>query len=72
MPQTCDRTVVSGAGDKRIEVRDVESGEAKLVYTCHQERVKRISTDPSLPHLFFSASEDGTVMLVKILIYLYV
>ena len=63
MPQTGDSIVISGAGDGKIEVREVETGETCQVYTSHFERVKRLATDQSLPHLFFSASEDGTVML---------
>lgn len=63
LPQSEDRVVISGAGDGRIEVREVESGEVTQLCTCHCERVKRIATVATLPNAFFSASEDGTVML---------
>ncbi|XP_047487482.1 WD and tetratricopeptide repeats protein 1-like isoform X2 [Penaeus chinensis] len=63
LPQTGDRVVISGAGDGRIEVREVETGDVTQLCTCHCERVKRIATVPTLPNAFFSASEDGTVML---------
>ncbi|KAK7019403.1 WD and tetratricopeptide repeat protein [Halocaridina rubra] len=63
LPQSEDRVVISGAGDGRIEVREVETGDVTQLCTCHCERVKRIATVPTLPNAFFSASEDGTVML---------
>ncbi|XP_066969854.1 WD and tetratricopeptide repeats protein 1-like isoform X4 [Macrobrachium rosenbergii] len=63
LPQSEDRVVISGAGDGKIEVREVETGDVTQLCTCHCERVKRIATVPTLPNAFFSASEDGTVML---------
>lgn len=69
LPQTNDNLIVSGAGDYQLEVREVSSGEATQVCTCHSERVKRIAIVPSDPHLFFSASEDGTVMYVDIFVF---
>ncbi|KAL7636304.1 UNVERIFIED_CONTAM: hypothetical protein RMT77_013063 [Armadillidium vulgare] len=62
LPHTNDNLIVSGAGDHRLEVREISSGEATQVCTCHSERVKRIATVSSSPTLFFSASEDGTIM----------
>ncbi|KAK4291218.1 hypothetical protein Pmani_035935 [Petrolisthes manimaculis] len=62
-PQSGDRFVISGAGDGRIEVREVETEEVTHICTCHEKRVKRIATIPTLPNSFYSASEDGTIML---------
>nr|XP_053648382.1 WD and tetratricopeptide repeats protein 1-like isoform X2 [Cherax quadricarinatus] len=63
VPQSGDRIIISGAADGRIEVREVDTGEVTQICTCHRERVKRIATIPTLPNVFLSASEDGTVML---------
>ncbi|XP_071533166.1 WD and tetratricopeptide repeats protein 1-like isoform X2 [Panulirus ornatus] len=63
LPQSGDRVFISGAGDGQIEVRELDTEEVTHLCTCHCERVKRIATVPTLPHVFFSASEDGTVML---------
>ncbi|XP_042242617.1 LOW QUALITY PROTEIN: WD and tetratricopeptide repeats protein 1-like [Homarus americanus] len=63
VPQSGDRVIISGAADGRMEVREVETGEVTQLCTCHRERVKRIATIPTLPNVFLSASEDGTVML---------
>ncbi|XP_045611608.2 WD and tetratricopeptide repeats protein 1 isoform X1 [Procambarus clarkii] len=63
VPQSGDRIIISGAADGRIEVREVDTEDVTQVCTCHRERVKRIATIPTLPNVFLSASEDGTVML---------
>ncbi|XP_050724944.1 WD and tetratricopeptide repeats protein 1-like isoform X3 [Eriocheir sinensis] len=62
-PQSGDRVAISGAGDGQIEVREVESEDVTHICTCHEKRVKRIATVPTQPNNFYSASEDGTVML---------
>ncbi|XP_045110144.1 WD and tetratricopeptide repeats protein 1-like isoform X1 [Portunus trituberculatus] len=62
-PQSGDRVAISGAGDGHIEVRELETEDVTHICTCHEKRVKRIATVPTQPNHFYSASEDGTVML---------
>lgn len=61
MPKSNDRVLVSGAGDCRIRVYDIAFSFTEPTFTCkcHKARVKRIATAPSIPFLFWSASEDG-------------
>jgi WD and tetratricopeptide repeat-containing protein 1 len=54
--------VVTGAADFQIRVHDIGSEETTQVFSCHIGRVKRIATAPNIPFLFWSASEDGTIM----------
>ena len=54
--------MISGAGDSKVEVRDLLMDEAIYTCRCHVERVKRIATIPNEANVFFSASEDGTVL----------
>lgn len=62
LPKTKDNIIVTGGGDCRIRVHDVEVKETTLVCSCHVGRVKRIATAPSIPSLFWSAAEDGMIM----------
>lgn len=62
MPKSNDRVLVTGAGDCLIRVHDVVSRETTHSCSCHSARVKRITTAPSTPFMFWSASEDGTVL----------
>lgn len=63
MPQTNDSILVTGAGDYYIRVHDISvSPEILFLCNCHSGRVKRVGTAPSIPDLFWSASEDGTIM----------
>ncbi|XP_049781541.1 WD and tetratricopeptide repeats protein 1-like isoform X1 [Schistocerca cancellata] len=62
LPKTNDRVLVTGAGDCLIRVHDITSSETTHSCSCHTARVKRIATAPSVPYMFWSASEDGTVM----------
>ncbi|KAL0275580.1 UNVERIFIED_CONTAM: hypothetical protein PYX00_003392 [Menopon gallinae] len=62
LPKTKDNIVVTGAGDCRIRVHDVELRETTLVCSCHTGRVKRVATAPNVPYLFWSAAEDGMIM----------
>lgn len=62
LPQSCDNIVVSGAADCKIRVHDVNMREILHVFGCHAGRVKRLAIVPDQPHLFWSASEDGTIM----------
>jgi len=54
--------LVTGAADCRIAVHDLNVMETTRSYTSHSGRVKRIATAPDVPFMFWSASEDGTVM----------
>lgn len=68
MPQSDDNVIVTGAADCKIRVHDVKQHEILHVFSCHAGRVKRLATVPDQPHLFWSASEDGTIMLVENLV----
>lgn len=62
LPQSDDNVIVTGAADCKIRVHDVKQHEILHVFSCHAGRVKRLATVPDQPHLFWSASEDGTIM----------
>lgn len=62
MPNGLDNLVISGAGDSQIRVHDVTSKSVMAVLHSHKGRVKRLAVTPDQPHLFWSTSEDGTVM----------
>jgi len=62
LPQSGDNIVASSAADCKIHVHDVTSHEVLHVFGCHAGRVKRLATSPSQPNVFWSASEDGTIM----------
>lgn len=62
MPNTGDRHLVSGAADHAVRIHDSSVQECFRVCTCHSSRVKRIATDISTPHLFWSAGEDGLIL----------
>eukprot|EP00963_Diacronema_lutheri_P007196 scaffold630_cov350-Pavlova_lutheri.AAC.7 len=73
LPSTGERQVVSGAMDSTVQVHHVErvgerSDQGEREGTCsttvfgnHAGRVKYIEVEPSNPHLFWSAAEDGLV-----------
>uniref|UniRef100_A0A915IQG4 WD and tetratricopeptide repeats protein 1 n=1 Tax=Romanomermis culicivorax TaxID=13658 RepID=A0A915IQG4_ROMCU len=69
-PETDDRILVTGAGDCKVRVHDVEctrrgnaSGDSAIqVYGCHFARVKRVAAHRQEPHVILSAGEDGLVM----------
>ncbi|CAG7831709.1 unnamed protein product [Allacma fusca] len=62
VPNSRDRQIISGAADHAIRVHDVDVKEILSMCSCHQGRVKRIVTDPNVPHLFWSAGEDGVII----------
>ena len=64
MPHSGDNIVISGAADSEIRVHEVSRKETFQVLRYHSSRVKRIATSRDQPHIFWSASEDGTVMSV--------
>lgn len=64
MPNSDNRTIISCAGDHEVRAFDINlsdaSWECTHTYTCHKNRVKKLSTFDN-PYTFLSASEDGTV-----------
>lgn len=52
---------MTGAGDSKIRVHDIDKKETLDIFSCHLGRVKRLATDPTEPFIFWSASEDGTI-----------
>jgi WD and tetratricopeptide repeats protein 1 len=62
LPFSGDNIIISAAADCRVRVHDVTSHETVHVFGCHTGRVKRLATAPGQPNVFWSASEDGTVM----------
>ena len=64
MPKSNDTkryVLVNGAGDYKIHVHDISLSDIVLVCNCHFGWIKRIATAPSIPFLFWSASEDGII-----------
>ncbi|XP_032828787.1 WD and tetratricopeptide repeats protein 1 isoform X1 [Petromyzon marinus] len=61
LPHSGDRLVVTGAADFKVHVHDVVSKETLHIFDKHTNRVKRIATAASTPHMFWSAGEDGTI-----------
>lgn len=45
-----------------VRLHDTSVSECLSACTCHSGRVKRIATDLSVPHLFWSAAEDGLIL----------
>lgn len=62
IPNTGNRTLVSGAADNSVRIHDVVAKDIIGICTCHTNRVKRCATDPISPNLFFSGGEDGVVI----------
>lgn len=61
MPKSNDRVLITGAGDNCVIAHDLSVPSTIFHCRCHTGRVKRIACENG-PHLFWSASEDGTVM----------
>ncbi|XP_063241067.1 WD and tetratricopeptide repeats protein 1 [Bacillus rossius redtenbacheri] len=62
LPKSGDAVLVTGAGDSRIRVHDINLGETTHMCSCHTGRVKRLATAPNVPYMFWSAAEDGLIM----------
>ncbi|CAG0884379.1 unnamed protein product [Cyprideis torosa] len=63
LPQSNDSTIISGAADFRVRVHYLGgTGNEDWACSCHMGRVKRIATVPGEASLFWSGSEDGTVI----------
>eukprot|EP00013_Stygamoeba_regulata_P023686 CAMPEP_0177645274 /NCGR_PEP_ID=MMETSP0447-20121125/9162_1 /TAXON_ID=0 /ORGANISM="Stygamoeba regulata, Strain BSH-02190019" /LENGTH=907 /DNA_ID=CAMNT_0019147747 /DNA_START=174 /DNA_END=2898 /DNA_ORIENTATION=+ len=65
LPHHADHYVVTGAMDSAIIIHNVDIGKS-CVIRAHSDRVKEIEVDPSDPHTFWSAGEDGTVRQVDV------
>lgn len=61
MPKSNDRILVTGAGDNCVIAHDISVPGTIFHCRCHAGRVKKIACENS-PNLFWSGSEDGTVM----------
>lgn len=63
LPKRNDSILLTGAGDCKMYVFDINRGEFPIrKCTCHGQRIKRLATTPKLIHLFWSAAEDGRVL----------
>nr|CAD7407845.1 unnamed protein product [Timema poppensis] len=69
LPQSGDSVLLTGAGDCRIRVHDVNLKETTHICSCHTGRVKRLATAPDVPYMFWSAAEDGTVIIHLRILY---
>uniref|UniRef100_A0A8C4QMH6 WD and tetratricopeptide repeats 1 n=1 Tax=Eptatretus burgeri TaxID=7764 RepID=A0A8C4QMH6_EPTBU len=61
LPHSGDRLLITGAADYKVHVHDVTVKEILHIFDKHTNRVKRIATATTVPHMFWSAGEDGTV-----------
>ncbi|XP_039288976.1 WD and tetratricopeptide repeats protein 1-like isoform X2 [Nilaparvata lugens] len=61
LPYSNDRILVTGAGDCQLLVHDVNERGPISICTCPMGRVKRLATSPNVPHIFWSAAEDGVI-----------
>lgn len=62
LPSSNDSLIVTGAADCKIRVHDINSQETTQVFSSHAGRVKRLAVAPTVPFMFWSAAEDGTIM----------
>ncbi|XP_022089925.1 WD and tetratricopeptide repeats protein 1-like [Acanthaster planci] len=61
LPNANDETLVTGAADCKVRIHSLPSQETTHAFSCHAGRVKRLAVAPSMPYMFWSAGEDGTV-----------
>lgn len=64
LPKQNDSIVLTGAGDCKMYVFDINRGNDVPIRkcTCHSQRIKRLATTPKLTQIFWSAAEDGRVL----------
>ncbi|CAM9405063.1 unnamed protein product [Ectocarpus sp. 4 AP-2014] len=64
LPCTNDQMLVTGAmdGEVRLHKAPFSSPELTECFSCHDQRVHAVEVEPGNPFIFWSASEDGTVM----------
>lgn len=65
IPHSDSKMIVSCSADHLVKVFNLDYSQNKAYelqnYSCHQMRVKKLSTDPENNYTFLSCSEDGTV-----------
>ena len=61
LPGSEDRQLVSGAGDCRVCLADLEGGTVTRTVMGHQGRVKRLAVAEDAPGVVWSGGEDGLV-----------
>lgn len=61
LPQSNDGLLLTAAADGEIRLHDLSRSEVIEEFRCNEKRVKRISTTPDIPYMFWSAAEDGTI-----------
>ena len=69
VPATNDTCLATGAMDNQLRVLRVREdgvGVCARVYNCHSARVKHIAIHAMEGHVFWSASEDGTVAQIDV------
>ena len=69
VPATNDTCLATGAMDNQLRVLRVREhgvGVCARVYNCHSARVKHIAVHAMEGHVFWSASEDGTVAQIDV------
>jgi len=62
IPHTSDSSIVTGSQDSRVCLIDVEKGCAVQRASISRGRIKRLAVSEETSGIFWSASEDGTVM----------
>lgn len=63
LPKSNDSHVITGAGDNKIYVFDINHTLNGPIWkcTCHCMRVKRLAVAPEVPYMFWSSAEDGNI-----------
>ncbi|XP_077976925.1 WD and tetratricopeptide repeats protein 1-like [Glandiceps talaboti] len=61
LPDTNDRIIATAAADCKVRVHDINIHETTTAFSCHAGRVKRLAVAPTVPYMFWSAGEDGTI-----------
>lgn len=64
LPKRNNSVLLTGAGDCRMFVFDINRGNDQPIRKCicHGQRIKRLATTPKHTNLFWSAAEDGKVL----------
>lgn len=62
IPHTNDAIVATCAADRDIYLFDINASSVLHGVHTHLNRVKRLTTSPDVPYLFWSCGEDGMVL----------
>ncbi len=68
MPFSSDLSIVSCAEDRQVHLHDLSTFTTTRVWPCPSGRVKRLAINKQSPYLVWSASEDGFIRLIIIVI----